>query len=240
MANTTGLRPLVAGTLRRQWTLLAILLLALATASQAQADSTTFFFTGTVTDLFAFGSDTIDDEFVLGETVDIWLTYDPDSPEDPSTIGDPDRGVYGDPAISFEIDFVESGRQFDMTGGPFQIVDVTNDLAGPGFVQDLVGTAAQKSVGGSIVGLVDGEVPTIVSLSLTDLEFGVGIPDMITSGMLPATPFQPANAIITFALGVTANLTVTVPEPSFAISLSLGVPALILLGRRRAEPGRMY
>jgi len=212
--------------------LFALLGLILAAASPAQADSMTFSFTGTVTDLFAFGSETIDDEFMLGETVDIFLTYDPDTPEDVSTVGDPDRGVYADPAISFAVDFVESGREFDMTGGPFQVIDVTNDLMVSNIVQDNVGTAAQVAIGGTVVGLVDGETPTVVSLSLIDFEFTPGIPDMITSGVLPASPFEPGFAQIIFSLTPGVSITVTVPEPSTASGLSLAIPALLLLRRR--------
>jgi len=46
-----------------------------------------------VTDLFAFGSDTIDHEFALDETVEMSLPNDPDAVEDPTTMRDPDHGV---------------------------------------------------------------------------------------------------------------------------------------------------
>jgi hypothetical protein len=176
----------------------------------ARADATTFEFTGQVTDIFGLGSPTIDDEFSLGETVHISLTYDPDTPEDPSTVGDPVQSFFVDPLYSFSIEFVENARRFDATTGGVQVLSAINDLVAAGLTSDTVGAAVQTGIGGTITGTVDGSSVTIASLSLIDFEFGAGIPDMLSTAALPAVPFVPDEASIILSIVAGVSVTVTV------------------------------
>ena len=219
----------------RQLTLL--LLLPTLLSGNAWAASTTFNFSGEVTMVFPFGSDTIDDEFTVGEIVNISLTYDPDTPEEQASAGDPTSAIYADPLISFSIDFVGSSREFDMTAGQFGVINVVNDLDGGNIFVDTLGTAAQTAVDGTIAGSINGDPVTLVSLSLQDFEFAPGVPDMLTSAALPDSPFFPSEAIAIFGTSPGENVTVTistvVPEPASLLLLGLGLSALaaMRLGR---------
>ena len=190
---------------------LAVFLSTVMCGPAVRGDSTTFLFSGPVLEVIPFGPDTIDDEFSLGETVNISLTYDPDTPEDSNTVGDPDNGIYADPMISFSFDFVESEREFDMTGGDFQVVSVVNDLNSfEDEKVDNVGTAAQTIVGGTISGTVDGSPLIFASLQLIDFETDGSDPDMLSDASLPASPFEPDQAFIDLAVDAGTGVTVIV------------------------------
>ncbi len=185
----------------RPLALAVALMAALVVPSSSRAGALfTFDYSGPVTDILPFGSDTIDDEFTLGETVNISLTYDPLAPETASTIANPDFSIFEDASISFTIEFVESGRFFEGTGGAFAVVSVTNL---PGI--DDVGTAVQSSVGDTIVGTLEGMTPTLISMDFLDFD----PPDMLSDDRLPAVPFVPGQAQLIFS-NFPANVTVTV------------------------------
>jgi len=219
--------------------LVAPLSIALCVPQNASADPMTFEYSGTLSEIFPLGSTTIDDEFVLGEAVDLSVTWDPDTPEAPGTLDDPDRGVYEDALDSFSIEFPENldlTTPFQVISGGLNFIDVINDFSG---VVDQVVLAGQTSVGDTLTGTLDGSTPTLMSLTFSDFDMMGGTPTMLMDDSLPDMALDPASVIITISLtpGVSVTLTVselTVPEPSLAMGLAAGFACLASAARRKA------
>jgi hypothetical protein len=216
------------------------LLLALCVPRAALADPMTFDYSGTLSEIFPLGSVTIDDEFVLGEAVNLSVTWDPDIPEAPGTLADPNRGVYENALDSFSIGFPDNldlTTPFEVVSGGLNFIDVINDLFA---TVDQVLLAGQASVGDTLTGTLDGATPTLMTLTFSDFDMMGGIPVMLVDDSLPDMALDAASVLVTISLtpGISVSLTfteLTVPEPSLATGLIAGFTCLASAARRKAK-----
>ncbi len=216
------------------------LLLALCVPQAALADPMTFDYSGTLSEILPLGSVTIDDEFVLGEAVNLSATWDPDIPEAPGTLADPNRGVYENALDSFSIGFPDNLdliTPFEVVSGSLNFIDVINDLFA---TVDQVILAGPTSAGDTLTGTLDGATPTFMTLTFSDFDMMGGIPVMLVDDSLPDMALDAASVIVTISLtpGISVTLTVTeltVPEPSLATGLIAGFACLASAARRKAN-----